>query len=161
MSVNNEFATSAAAKTVDSPGLSYMGATSTVDALARFNLFTAGIIVIPTSAPITSIPSRPSRIESSSRVVHPPTSEVPVAERMHILACVLIWPMSEMKSAGRASRDFFRLVLHSKYPFWSDYILQMDFMEQIVHWSTYLEQRRDPKHRYPRKCKPWYQQHVL
>lgn len=34
---------------------------------------------LPTSAPITSRPSKASRIESSSRVVQPPTSAVPVA----------------------------------------------------------------------------------
>jgi hypothetical protein len=54
-------ATSAAASTVVSPGLSYTGATST------------------TSAPTTCKPDRPSRIDRSSRVLQPPGSDVPVA----------------------------------------------------------------------------------
>ena len=58
-----ESATSAAANTVVSPGLSYTGATST------------------TSAPTTCKPFRPSRIVRSSRVLQPPGSEVPVAVR--------------------------------------------------------------------------------
>jgi len=87
MSVNSECATSAAANTVVSPGLSYMGATSTTMSNAVFqHLQIAARVVrtgasLPTSAPTTSIPSRPSRIESNSRVVQPPTSAVPVAAR--------------------------------------------------------------------------------
>lgn len=54
-------ATSAAASTVVSPALSYTGATST------------------TSAPTTAKPSSPSKMVSSSRVVQPPGSAVPVA----------------------------------------------------------------------------------
>lgn len=61
MSVNKDKPTSAAAKTVVSPGLSYIGATST------------------TSAPMTFSPVRPSSIVRSSRLVQPPGSAVPVA----------------------------------------------------------------------------------
>jgi hypothetical protein len=109
--VNNEYATSAAAKTVVSPGLSYIGATSTVDALARPSLFPREPAVIPTSAPITSTPSRPSRIESSSRVVHPPTSEVPVAGEMRMLAWVLSTAQYRER-ASRASEEILRSVLY-------------------------------------------------
>ena len=61
MRVIRDSAICAAAKTVVSPGLSHMGATST------------------TSAPTTFKPDSPSRIVKSSRVDHPPTSAVPVA----------------------------------------------------------------------------------
>jgi len=61
ISVSSDNATSAAASTVVSPGLSYIGATST------------------TSAPMTCKPVNPSSIVSNSRLDQPPGSDVPVA----------------------------------------------------------------------------------
>ncbi|KAG5297965.1 hypothetical protein I7I48_07266 [Histoplasma ohiense] len=63
ISANSECATSAAASAVDSPAVSYIGATST------------------TSAPTTwtSVSASASRMVRSSRVLNPPGSGVPVA----------------------------------------------------------------------------------
>lgn len=79
INVNNDRATSAAASTVVSPGLSYIGATSTVAIVSDATDDVGRFLIIPMSAPTTSSPTSPSRIVKSSRVLQPPTSAVPVA----------------------------------------------------------------------------------
>lgn len=79
ISCTSDCTTSAAASPVVSPALSYTGATSTVVALGQIDHNNLWYSDSPTSAPMSSRPVRPSRMVRSSRVVHPPTSAVPVA----------------------------------------------------------------------------------